>query len=185
MKNFFARVNGNLEVLELFHATQDKAKKDYLTGAFNKTYLLNAGEEIYQIAKKNNDLLAIVLIEIDTFQTINESYGHEAGDESIKELSRILLEEMNKDSIVARLGSDQFCILLKNRPYAEIHQTFQELIQKVQNNVFSTNTFDLEYTISVGATIDFSDSLEDMIDLADEALALAKHKGTSNIEINS
>ncbi|HIP55922.1 MAG TPA: diguanylate cyclase [Arcobacter sp.] len=184
-EEFFARVNGNLEVLELFHATQDKAKKDYLTGVFNKTYLLNAGEEVYQISKKNKNLLAIVVLEIDSFNTINESYGHEAGDEAIKELSRILLQEMNKDSIVARLGGDLFCILLKNRPYAEIHQTFQELIQIVSQNTFNTNTYDLSYTISVGATIDLGETLDDMIDDAEGALALAKHKGTSNIEINS
>ena len=184
-EEFFARVNGNLEVLELFHATQDKAKKDYLTGVFNKTYLLNAGEEVYNIAKKDKKLLAVVLIDIDTFQTINESYGHEAGDEAIKELSRILLENINKDSIVARMGADQFCILLKNRPYAEIHQTFQELVEIVSKNRFQADNLMLDYTISVGANINFSDSLEDMIDLADEALANAKHKGANQVVINS
>ncbi|MCK5294488.1 MAG: diguanylate cyclase [Arcobacteraceae bacterium] len=184
-EEFFARVNGNLEVLELFEATQDKAKKDYLTGVFNKTYLLNAGEEVYNRAKKHKELLAVILIDIDIFQTINESYGHEAGDEAIKELSRILLENINKDSIIARLGADQFCVLFKNRPYAEIHQTFQEIIMIVENNRFKFNDLILKYTISVGVNINFSDSLEDMIDLADEALANAKHKGSNQIVINS
>ncbi|MDX9742716.1 MAG: methyl-accepting chemotaxis protein [Arcobacteraceae bacterium] len=63
--------------MELFASTQDKAKKDFLTGVFNKNYLLNVGNEIYEIAKKKKELLAIVMIDIDNFQTINESYGHE------------------------------------------------------------------------------------------------------------
>lgn len=184
-EEFFARVNGNLEVLELFHATQDKAKKDYLTGVFNKTYLLNAGEEIYQRAKKNKELLAVVLLDIDNFQVINESYGHEAGDEAIKEISRILLEYINKDSIIARLGADQFCVLFKNRPYTEIYQTFEEIRKIIANSRFKFNDLILDFTISVGANIDFSDSLEDMMDLADEALANAKHKGTNKTIINS
>jgi diguanylate cyclase (GGDEF)-like protein len=129
--------------------------------------------------------LAVVLIDIDTFQTINESYGHEAGDEAIKELSRLLTENINKDSIIARLGADQFCVLFKNRPYAEIHQTFQEIIKIVENNRFTIDNLTLDYTISVGANIDYSDSLEDMIELADEALANAKYKGSSEIVINS
>jgi len=184
-EEFFARVNGNLEVLELFHATQDKAKKDYLTGAFNKTYFLNAGEEIYESSKRNRDLLSVILLEIDDFQNLNESYGHEAGDEAVKELSRILLENINKDSIVARLSVDQFGVLLKNRPYAEIHQTFQEIIQIIEDNEFTKEEFTLKYTVSVGANIDFADDFEEMIDLADEALALAQHNGKSNIRINS
>jgi len=184
-EEFFARVNGNLEVLELFTATQDKAKKDYLTGVFNKTYLMNAGEEIWESAKKNTELLAVVLIDIDNFQVINESYGHEAGDEAIKELARILLERMNKDSIVARISADQFCVLLRNRPYAELYQIFDELREDIQNDKFKFEDYLLDYTVSIGINIDLSDSLEDMIELADEALANCKHKGANQLIINS
>ncbi len=184
-EEFFARVNGNLEVLELFTATQDKAKKDYLTGVFNKTYLMNAGEEVWERAKKNQELLAVVLLDIDNFQVINESYGHEAGDEAIKELSKILLEKMNKDAIVSRLGADQFCVLLKNRPYAELYQIFDEIREIIEEDKFKFEDYLLDFTVSIGANIDLSDSLEDMIDLADEALANCKHKGSNQVIINS
>ena len=184
-EEFFARVNSNLEVIELFTATQDKAKKDYLTGVFNKSYLYNIGEEIYDRAKEKNELLATIIIEINELQMLNESYGHEVGDESIISLSKILLEHVNKDSIVARFGLGQFCILYKNRPYAEIYQTFDEIQDIVKNSYFEINNSKYNFTISIGANIDLSDDLNEMIELADEALENVKFKQSSKLLINS
>jgi len=184
-EEFFARVNGNLEVIELFTATQDKAKKDYLTGVFNKDYLLNIGEEIYERAKKKNELLAIIMIDINELQMLNESYGHEVGDEAIKSLSEILLDNINKDSIVARMGAAEFCILYKNRPYAEIYQVFDEIKEIVKASSFEYENSNYKFTISIGANIDFSDSLESMIEYADESLENVKFKGIDTVIINS
>ncbi|MBI3873572.1 MAG: response regulator, partial [Arcobacter sp.] len=147
-EEFFARINGNLDVLELFEATQDKAKKDFLTGVFNKNYLLNIGAEIYDIAKKKKELLAVVMIDIDNFQTINESYGHEVGDEAIILLANSLLEYLNKDSIIARIGQDQFCVLLQNRPYAEIYQIFNEFKENIKSKFVEINTGKVTFTLS-------------------------------------
>ncbi len=180
-EEFFARVNNNLEVLELFTATQDKAKKDFLTGVFNKNYLLNIGQEIYDIAKVKKELLAVVLIDIDRFQTINESYGHEVGDNAIVLLSELLLKSLNKDSIIARLGADQFCILLRNRPYAEIYQIFDEFKEVVKKEQIDVHQGKINFSISIGANVNFDDCLEDMIENADEALANAKHKGGDSV----
>lgn len=184
-EEFFARVNGNLEVLELFEATQDKAKKDYLTGVFNKDYLINIGDEIYQRAKKKNELLAVVLIEINQIEVLNESYGHDVGDEAIKLLANTLLEQINKDSIIARMGASQFCILYKNRPYAEIYQVFEELRSIIKNSKFVFDKITHNFTIDVAANIDLSHSLEDMIDLADESLENIKFKNLDTVVINS
>jgi diguanylate cyclase (GGDEF)-like protein len=184
-EEFFARINGNLDVLELFEYTQDKAKKDFLTGVFNKNYLLNVGSEIYDIAKKKRELLAIVMIDIDNFQTINESYGHEIGDEAIVLVSQFLLENLNKDSIIARIGQDQFCILLQNRPYAEIYQIFEELKEKIKNEFVQIATGKVTFTISVGATINKNTTLTEMMDDADEALANASFKGGDMVIIHS
>ncbi|MEA3288753.1 MAG: response regulator [Campylobacterota bacterium] len=182
-EEFLARVNNNLEVVELFTSTQDKAKKDYLTGVFNKNYLMNLGEEVYQISKKRKDLLAAVCVEIDNFEIFTESKGHETADEAIKLIAAILEKNLNKDSLISRFSVDQFCILLKNRPSAEIHQTFQEIQQIVQNTPFEYNDETHSITISVGVNNNISDSLEEMIDLADEALCSAKHKGENLIEM--
>jgi len=145
----------------------------------------NVGSEIYEIAKKKRELLAIIMIDIDNFQTINESYGHEIGDEVIVLLANCLLDFLNKDSIIARIGQDQFCIMLQNRPYAEIYQIFEEFKDKVKEEFIQIATGKITFTISIGATINKNTTLINMMDDADEALANASHKGGDMVIINS
>ncbi|MGB5866767.1 MAG: diguanylate cyclase [Arcobacteraceae bacterium] len=182
-EEFFGRVNNNLEVIELFQDTQDKAKKDYLTGLFNRNYLFDAGEELYQRAKSKKELLAAIVLDINKFKVINDSYGHDVGDAAIKAIGNILLEYINKDSLIARMGADEFCILFKNRPYAEVHQTFQEIQEVIAKTKFQLCDIDLNLTIAIGASINFENTLEEMITSASEALFTAKEK--NKIVINS
>jgi len=175
-EEFFGRVNNNLEVIELFQDTQDKAKKDYLTGLFNRNYLFNIGEEIYERAKSKKELLAVILLDINKFKIINDSYGHDVGDAAIQEIAKILLQYINTDSLVARLGADEYCILFKNRPYAEIHQTFQEIQEVIKNTKFQLLHTDLHLTVSVGANIDYESNLQEMINGAQDALMKAKEQ---------
>lgn len=184
-EEFIARVNNNLEVIELFSTTQDKAKRDYLTGVFNKQYFLQTSEALYESAKKKKDLLAIVCIEIDEFDAFIESYGHEISDEAIKYLGGVLEEYFNKDSLISRFSVDQFCILLQNRPYAELHQIFQEIQDIIKQNPFKCNDEKYNLSISVGANVNFSENLEQMIYIADEALCDVKHKQKGGIKIES
>ncbi|MEA3554294.1 MAG: diguanylate cyclase [Campylobacterota bacterium] len=182
-EEFVARVNNNLEVIELFYDTQDKAKKDYLTGLFNRNYLFNEGEEIYKRASDKKELLSVILLDINKFKIINDSYGHDVGDEAIKAIAKILLEYLNKDSLISRLGANEFAILLKNRPYAEVFQTFQEIQDVVAKTKFKLLDTTLDLTVSVGATTILDESLDEMFSAADQALFDSKQRG--RIVINS
>lgn len=184
-EEFIARVNNNLEVIELFSTTQDKAKKDYLTGTFNKNYFLQVSEGLYESAKKKKDTLAIACIEFDEFDSFIESHGHEISDEAIKYLANILEKYFNTDSIISRFSVDQFCLLLQNRPYAELHQVFQEIQDLIKQNPFKYNEETYTLSISAGANVNFNDNLEQMIYLADEALCDIKHKQKGGIKIES
>ena len=78
--------------------------------------------------------------------------------------------------MISRLGADEYCILLKNRPYAEIHQTFQEIqevIEKTKFNILHTN---LNLSISVGANISYEENLQEMVGGAMDALMKAKEE---------
>jgi diguanylate cyclase (GGDEF)-like protein len=184
-EEFIARVNNNIEVIELFDYTQDKAKKDPLTGLFNKRYLLEIGRDIYERATLKNTLLATVMIDINDFNVICDSYGHDIGDETIKHVSKILNQNLNQDSIISRFGSDQFCILFKNRAYAEITDTFEELRNIIKNTPLKINDTSYSISVNIGANINFADSLEAMIDLADEVLCNIKDRKIDTIIINS
>lgn len=184
-EEFIARVNNNIEVIELFDYTQDKSKKDPLTGLFNKRYLLEIGRDIYDRAKEKNSLLAIAMIDIDDFNVLCDSYGHEIGDEALKLVGSILNKNLNQDSIIARFTSDQFCILIKNRAFGELTQIFEEIRDIVKNTPLEIEDKSYKLTVSVGMNIDFKESLENMIDMADEVVCDIKHKKIDKVTINS
>jgi len=184
-EEFIARVNNNIEVIELFDYTQDKSKKDPLTGLFNKRYLLEIGRDIYERAVQKKSLFATVMIEIDEFNVLCDSYGHEAGDEVLFHVAQILNKHLNKDSIVARFGAEQFCVLFKNRAYAEVIQVFEEIQNIIKNTPLKKDDNIHHITVSIGGNITFTESLESMIDLADETLCNLKHKKIEKVIINS
>ncbi|MCD4758271.1 MAG: diguanylate cyclase [Arcobacteraceae bacterium] len=184
-EEFIARVNNNIEVIELFDYTQDKSKKDPLTGLFNKRYLLEIGRDIYERAVQKKSLFATVMIEIDEFNVLCDSYGHEAGDEVLFHVAQILNKHLNKDSIVARFGAEQFCVLFKNRAYAEVIQVFEEIQNIIKNTPLKIDDNIHHITVSIGGNITFTESLENMIDLADETLCNLKHKKIEKVIINS
>jgi len=184
-EEFIARVNNNIEVIELFDYTQDKSKKDPLTGLFNKRYILEIGRDIYERATSKKTLLATLMIDINDFNVLCDSYGHDVGDEAIKHVGKILNQNLNQDSIVSRFGSDQFCILFKNRAFAEIIDTFEEIKSIIKNTPLKIGDSVYNITVSIGANIDFTNSLEEMIDLADETLCNLKDKKLDEVIINS
>ncbi len=184
-EEFIARVNNNIEVIELFDYTQDKAKKDPLTGLFNKRYLLEIGRDVYERTLQKKTLLATIMIEIDEFNVLCDSYGHEVGDDALVHVAKILNQNLNKDSIIARFGAEQFCVLFKNRPYAEVIQTFEEIQEMIKNTPLQRDDTIHNITVSIGGNIDFAGSLENMIDLADETLCDLKHKNLNKVIINS
>jgi len=184
-EEFIARVNNNIEVIELFDYTQDKAKKDPLTGLFNKRYLLEIGRDVYERALQKKTLLATIMIEIDEFNVLCDSYGHEVGDDALVHVAKILNQNLNKDSIISRFGAEQFCVLFKNRPYAEVIQTFEEIQEIIKNTPLQRDDTIHNITVSIGGNIDFAESLENMIDLADETLCDLKYKNIHKVIINS
>jgi len=184
-EEFIARVNNNIEVIELFDYTQDKSKKDPLTGLFNKRYLLDIGRDIYERAKTKKTLLATIMIEINQFNVLCDSYGHEIGDEALLHLAKILNQNLNKDSIISRFGAEQFCVLFKNRPYAEVIQTFEEIQNIIKNSPLKLEDSIHNISVCIAGNINFAESLENMIDLADETLCDLKHKKIDKVTINS
>lgn len=88
-EEFFARINTNIEILELFDEIKNKANRDYLTGLYNRRYLFDYGKILYEKYKIEQKEFAVALIDIDKFKSINDAFGHSAGDMVIKEVGYI------------------------------------------------------------------------------------------------
>ncbi len=183
-EEFFARINSNIEIIELFDEIKNKANKDHLTGLYNRRYLFNIGNEIYNDCKTKNKVFAIAIIDIDNFKRINDTYGHDIGDIALKEVSVILNKNISSNGLISRLGGEEFCICFYNRNEDEIKELLEYIRKDFEKNVIEIKDIQLRYTISIGCSLDFGLNMDAMIKNADEYLYEAKKDGRNIIKIN-
>lgn len=184
-EEFYARLNSNLEILELFQKVKDKANKDYLTGMFNRRYLFDVGNENFERVKHRKDeTLCVAILDIDHFKKINDSWGHDIGDIAIKEVAKILSNHLKSNSLVSRLGGEEFCVLLKGREISEIKKIFENIRSDFEKNIIVTDKCELKYTVSIGVCTKLQESLASMINKADDALYKAKENGRNKVVID-
>ena len=183
-EEFFARINSNIEIIELFDEIKNKANKDHLTGLYNRRYLFNIGNEIYNDCKTNNKVFAIAIIDIDNFKRINDTYGHDIGDIALREVAVILNKNISSNGLISRLGGEEFCICFYNRNEDEVKELLEYIRKDFEKNVIEIKDIQLKYTISIGCSFDFGINIDEMIKNADEYLYEAKKDGRNIIKTN-
>ena len=180
-EELIARMGTQLNNIELFSETKDKANKDYMTGMFNRRYMFEVGTEMYERAKNRKEDFAVAIIDIDKFKNINDTYGHDIGDIAIKEIANVLPKFINEDSLIARMGGEEFCLLLKNRDEKKVIELLNEIREFFQTNVITIDRLHLSYTVSIGVTTNFGENLDDMLKNADLGLYDAKESGRNKL----
>lgn len=177
------RINANLELIDLFSALKDLANKDFLTGMFNRRYFFDSGVPIFKKNKRKMYPIAVAMIDIDKFKNINDTYGHDIGDDAIKEIKLILDKSLRESDLVARFGGEEFCIVLEEINLHNVKILFEKIRLSFEKNIIKTHGVEISYTISTGICFGVGDSLDTMIQLSDEALYEAKTTGRNRVII--
>ena len=180
-----AKINSNLELINLFTQITDMANKDFMTGAYNRRYFFDSGNAIFLKAKRKEDSLAVAMLDIDKFKNINDTYGHDVGDIAIKEVKRILDKHLRSSDLMARFGGEEFCILLEDINEEDTKKMFDRIRQEFEDNVMDANGIKITYTVSFGIAYGIFDSLEDMVKVSDEALYHSKENGRNQVSIKN
>jgi len=175
-EEFQCRVMHNVESLELIERIKDSANRDYLTGAYNRRYFFEVGQQHYDNAIANETPMAAVVLDLDNFKLVNDSHGHEAGDLILKRVTQVLNDCLGR-FLVARAGGEEFFILLPGLD----NEKALSLISKVRQIVVSTpvvyNEEEIFFTFSAGITNRLKASLDEQINWADVLLYRAKEAG--------
>jgi diguanylate cyclase (GGDEF)-like protein len=177
------RVNSNLELLQLFNETKELSNRDFLTGAFNRRYFYDSGASILAKAKRKSLPLLTVILDIDNFKSINDTYGHDVGDVAIKEVTRILAENLRNSDLVSRFGGEEFCILFEDITYENSEKILETLRDAFESNRFPAGSEEIAYTVSIGGFYGLKEDLDAMIKEADTALYEAKNNGKNRVII--
>jgi diguanylate cyclase (GGDEF)-like protein/PAS domain S-box-containing protein len=154
------------------------ARTDALTGLANRRQLEEALASGVARAQRNGQPLMMLVLDIDHFKAINDTYGHSIGDAVIREFAVRLRECVYDVDLAARLGGDEFVVLIEYSPQADVGEAVAQRIVECLRTPISAGTVSLAVSSSIGVGIHFPvRSGERLIELADEALYAAKAAG--------
>ena len=157
---------------------------DQLTGLYNRRYLEEILDKIAGSAIREESLLGILMIDVDYFKKVNDTLGHDAGDEVLKELSKVLVKSVRDSDFVVRFGGEEFIIVLQNVKTEEgIIKVAEKIREAFESLKISVNGKTLTKTISVGVSVFPIDTQKiwEAIKFADLALYEAKRTGRNKV----
>ena len=179
-QEFLCRIHQNLDMLDLIQANRDAAQRDFLTGLYNRRYFFEAGNQIYELAKKNQSGLAAAMIDLDLFKKINDKYGHDGGDQVIRHFASVLKNKFSSN-LVARIGGEEFAVLLEETTPDQMRGLFEDLRLAVNSSSADFGDTSIPYTISVGLCNQPGATIDDLIKGADIALYQAKDNNRDQV----
>lgn len=165
----------------------DQVLRDGLTGAFNRRYLNERLESEVAFAKRHNTLLALVMLDIDHFKRINDTYGHPGGDEVLKQLADRVMLTIRTEDVLARYGGEEFAILCRDISAPSATILAERVRGVIADRPFAVGgAHQLVVTISLGvAGLKEGQTGADLVDAADHALYRAKENGRDRVELNA
>jgi len=162
--------------------------KDHMTQLYNRRYFAVISDKIFHIAVRNHQELSVMMLDIDKFKNINDTYGHHVGDKVIIALANVLQESSRKSDVVCRFGGEEFLFLLPETAVEGAYILAEKIRQKVEEMQIETDDEKIiKFTVSTGiAAVKLKEqrALELSIQRADSALYKAKESGRNRVCIN-
>jgi len=177
-----SRRRSKLGLLKLAAEFEYAAKHDALTGLANRREAHEQLEAEYQRYLRNSRGFSVLLMDIDLFKFVNDNHGHQVGDETIVMVARTLQEHSRKVDTLARWGGEEYLVLLPETDTVEAVKTANRIRQTIASTAIKTQGGSINTTISVGvATIHGAESVDRLLQRADEALYRAKALGRNKV----
>nr|WP_227002170.1 GGDEF domain-containing protein [Aeromonas schubertii] len=157
---------------------------DSLTQVHNRAALDERLELEYKRWLRYQTPLCLAVVDIDHFKTINDNYGHMAGDKALKVVAKALQRTLRDTDFIARFGGEEFVILLPNINPDKFQKPLDKLRQTIKSIPFRFKDARVEITISIGATLfKEGDQPTDAFERADQALYNSKHSGRDQVNL--
>lgn len=169
-----------LERYRFLEVVQRQASIDDLTGLYNHRFLVDYLGQQVALAERLNAPLAILMIDIDHFKTLNDSHGHQAGDAALAMFAQTLVSSVRRSDLAARYGGEEFSVVMANTSAAEARLVAEKIRRNAaQTQIALPDGEPVVLTVSIGGAAfpEDTDSARELLRLADEALYRAKRTG--------
>jgi diguanylate cyclase (GGDEF)-like protein len=172
------------EVQALQEALERKATRDDLTGLYNRRHLNDTLPALVAAAQRQGQPLAVVIIDLDHFKSVNDDHGHAAGDQLLAAFGRMLSARARKSDTACRYGGEEFCLLLPRTDAAAARRLAQALLRRWRSQVFVIEGRALgaqSFSAGVADTLCCPGSPAQLLKAADDELLAAKRGGRSRV----
>ncbi len=172
-----------LSNISMFEKVQQLSNTDGLTGLFNRRYFDENLQRMILESTRSKNPLSVIMIDIDFFKKVNDTYGHKAGDKVLSSLSKAIKNKIRKVDLAARYGGEEFIVILPNTSKEgaiRIAEKFQLMFKGVPINFDSKQIY---FTLSMGVSTfpDCATNAENLVKTADAALYYSKENGRNRI----
>ena len=180
-----ARLKTGKRIIDLQRQLQEQASRDNLTELWNRKRMFRILDKEINRAQRDNLPVAIIMMDIDRFKSINDTHGHHFGDLVLKEVTKVLRKSVRNYDEICRYGGDELLVILPNCNSAKTESIAERLRQNVCKHRIKSDKVSFNATISLGGASTESYSSEvtsdALIIAADEALLEAKNKGRNRV----
>lgn len=172
---------------KLAHKLSFEATHDPLTKLMNRRGFDEILKNTIETVQQSNDTHALLYLDLDHFKIINDTSGHAAGDIALIEISKLIGSLLRKADLLARVGGDEFCILLNNCTLTGAKDIGEKIRQAVDEYIFTWGDKDYNLGVSIGIiSLDVTvNSYEEALNFADTSCYLAKEEGRNRIHIHT
>ena len=159
------------------------ANQDHLTGLPNRRHFMTRLQHALDVAQRKHTRLAVIMLDVDRFKGVNDSYGHEVGDSLLKSLAQMFAEGQRTSDMVARLGGDEFAFLLEDIQQPEdAGRIAAHILERLAEPITLSNGVEVMLSATAGISLfpDMAKQPEQLLQQADTALYRAKAEGPGN-----
>ena len=159
------------------------ATTDPLTGLYNRRHFFECAEIEFQRARRQEQSISFLLMDVDSFKTINDRYGHDVGDAVMIHLAGILPGEVRIFDLVARFGGDEFIIMLVNTSEEQAYEAAERIRKVVAETpvIFDAWKFNIQVSLGIASFENEDEDLKTILKRADVALYYAKRHGRNRV----
>jgi diguanylate cyclase (GGDEF)-like protein len=179
----------NSELLSSNSALSEISARDALTGLYNRWYVMEKIDSEMNRSLRHRSPVSLIMLDIDHFKRVNDSFGHSAGDRVLRSVGQVLRDSCRIYDVAGRYGGEEFCVVLPETKVGNTTVVAERIRERLAANRFEIGGDSVAVTASIGiAGIDAIESEAALspailIDRADQALYSAKHRGRNRVEM--
>ena len=161
------------------------ATEDSLTRTYNRRHFSDLAERAWAHAARHARPLSLLMLDADHFKSVNDTYGHAAGDAVLTRLAEVCRESLRASDVVGRYGGEEFVILLSETDSSKAQKTAERLRRQLERTQVDTDKGTVTFTVSIGVATKTNSSLsvEQLLEQADAALLRAKREGRNRVGV--